>query len=68
MKHPFEAMLKPDRHPCLNYRQFRHILERIPGYRYAFGHVQHTSSVINGSARIETYFRTNLTTKTPHQP
>jgi hypothetical protein len=68
MKHPFEAMLKPDRQPCLNYRQIRHILERIQGDRYGIGQVQHTSSVTIGIARTETCFRTNLTTKTPHQP
>jgi len=50
MKHPFGAMLEQDRHPCLNYRQFRHILERIPGYRYGFGQVQLTSSATIGSA------------------
>jgi hypothetical protein len=50
MKHPFGAKLKPDRHPCLNYRQILHILERITDYRYAFGQVQDTSSVTIGSA------------------
>jgi hypothetical protein len=68
MKHPFEAMLKPDRQPCLNYRQILHILEHIPDYRYGFGQFQDTSTVTIGTARIETCFCTNLTTKTPHQP